>query len=200
MNNHNCKPATIGKRFLTIFSTILFLNCFVLSAYSQDESVTVATAQDEDQITIEHNLPKFVPLKVELFNLDSADVLRDFEVKITNTGEKPIYSLRYSLRTVDVKISGAPLAFSFEYGRHDLSGGANESEENKVKSTDVPINPNESVTFKLPKNTVRVHNRNIELGMYPKPRIYELVLVDLTYADRTGFTKGGFFKSKKTLT
>ncbi|HEY0659423.1 MAG TPA: hypothetical protein VGD05_13155 [Pyrinomonadaceae bacterium] len=69
-----------------------------------------------------------------------------------------------------------------------------------MKPTDVPINPNESVTFKLDKNTVRVHRKNIELGMYPKPRIYELVFIDLTYADRTGFTKGGFFPIKKTLT
>ncbi|HEY0659424.1 MAG TPA: hypothetical protein VGD05_13160 [Pyrinomonadaceae bacterium] len=199
MNNHNCSPLSISKRFVTIFSSILFLACLASSGYSQDESVSVAVAEDENKITIEHNLPKFVPLKVEITGLDSADVLRDFEVKITNISEKPIYSLRYALKSVDVKISGAPITYTFEYGRKALNGGANESEENKVKPADVPINPNEFITFKLPKNSVRVRNRNIELGMYPKPKVYELVLVDLTYADRTGFTKDGFFNLKKKL-
>ncbi len=200
MNNHNYSPFSISRIFLTIFSSALFLTCFALSGYSQDKSVSVAVAKDENKIIIRHKLPKFVPLKIELTGLDSADVLRDFEVKITNIGEKPIYSLRYSLQTVDVKISGVPLGLlSFEYGRHELSGGANESEENNVKPTDVPINPNESVTFKLDKDTIKVHKINIETGFIQKPKIYELVFIDLTYADRTGFTKRGFFNQKKTL-
>jgi hypothetical protein len=199
MHNPKCRPTATGKIFLTIFSSVLFLICFALPAYSQDESVSVAVAEDENKITIEHNLPKFVPLKVEITGLDSADVLRDFEVKITNISEKPIYSLRYALKSVDVKISGAPISYTFEYGRKALSGGANESEENNVKPTDKPINPGESITFKLPEITVNVRKKNIELGMYPNIKIYELVLIDLTYADRTGFTKGGFFSPKKKL-
>lgn len=199
MHHPKCKPTAAGKIFLTIFSSVLFLTSFALPTYSQDESVSVAVAEDENKIRITHNLPEFVPLKVELFNLDSKDVLRDFEVKITNTGDKPIYSLRYALRSVDVKISGAPITYTFEYGRHALNSGANESEENKVRATDKPINPGESITFKLPERTVYVSEKNVELGMNPKIKIYELDFIDLTYADRTGFTKGGFFSPKKKL-
>lgn len=198
MYRYNIKPNTISRIFSTILSGALFLTYFTLIGYSQDESIVEAT-QAESQITIEHNLPDYVPLKVELFNLDSTDVLRDFQVKVTNISERPIYSIRFALKSVDVQVSGAPITSSFEYGRHALSGGANESEANKIKNTDKPINSGESVIFKLPKKAVDVRKKNIELGMYPKPKIYELVFIDLTYEDRTGFTKGGFFNSKKKL-
>jgi hypothetical protein len=200
MNNHKLKLTTTGKIFLTIFSSVLFLTCFALSGYSQDESVSVAVAEDENKITIRHSLPKFVPLKVELTGLDSADVLRGFQAKITNTGEKPIYHLRFDFQIGDVKMGDISIVLqSFEFGRHALGGGANESTENKIRTTDEPINPGESIILKLSEITVDVHRKNIELGMYPKPRIYEMDFVDLTYADRSGFTRRGIFPILKTL-
>jgi len=180
-----------------------FLFCLSLLLIVQSVMITAVAAQEvneEDQITIRHRLPKFVPLKVELIGLDSTNVLEDFEAKVTNMSNKPIYSLRFELETVDVKVSGAPIGFSLNYGRRELSSGANESEENNIKPTDVPINPNESITLKLRthyKDTLKAYKRNIENGMFPKPQIYELVFIDLTYADRTGFTKRGFFNLKK---
>ncbi len=190
-------------KFTSSRSSILkasFLFCLALLLIVMGIMTTAVAAQElkeEDQITIRNNLPKFVPLKVELIGLDSTDVLQDFEVKVTNISKKPIYSLRFELETVDVTVSGHPIAFSFWYGRYELSSGANKSEENNIKPTDQPINPNESITFKFItdyKDTLKAFKESIKDGVYREPKIYELVFIDLTYADRSGFTKRGFFK------
>lgn len=173
-----------------------FLFCLATLFTVTSVMFTTVVAQDEERITIRHSLPKHVPLKVELLNLDSNDVLSDFEVKVTNVGEKPIYSLRFEFETVDVKMFGSPISISFRYGRHELSGGANEGEGQKLRPTDEPINLDETVTFKLSKTQARVRKRNIETGLYQKPLVYELVFIDLMYGDGTGFSRSGPVQKK----
>ncbi|MDQ3321849.1 MAG: hypothetical protein M3525_05365 [Acidobacteriota bacterium] len=159
-------------------------------------TVAAQNVENLEKITIKHSLPNFVPIKVELIGLHGNDVLNDLKVKVTNISAKPIYSLRFGLRTVDIKVSGAPLELSMYYGRNELKSGANESAENNVKPTDKPINPNETVIFKLSKNRVKIHKRNIEIGLYPQPRIYELLFLDLMHGDGTGFARTGAVKRK----
>jgi hypothetical protein len=174
-----------------------FLFCLVMLCTVTGSMFTTVAAQDVekvDKITVRQALPIFVPLKIELFNLDSTDVLQDLEVKVINISKKPIYYLRFEFETVDVKISGAPIAFRLEYGRHELNSGANEDEDQNLKPTDKPVNPNEFIIFKLNKYTLKAHKRNIETGMYQKPSIYKLNFIDLMHGDGTGFTKRGAFK------
>lgn len=191
------------SRNTTLMPVASFLFCFGMLFIITSVMFTTVAAQEvenADKITIRHSLPKSVPLKVELIGLDSDDILSNLEVKVTNISNKPIYSLRFGLQTVDVKISGAPLRiWSIEYGRHELNGGANESEEQNIKPTDKFIKPNETVIFKIPKNRVKPHKRNIEIGFYPQPRIYELVFIDLLQSDGTRFGKSGGVVQKKTL-
>jgi hypothetical protein len=69
--------------------------------------------------------------------------VREFELELTNTGEKPIYYVFLDLIT-DVKMDGRPLVFSLQYGRAELGDLVS-----KARPDDVPIKPNETYTFKL---------------------------------------------------
>ena len=47
-------------------------------------------------LEIENKIPKNVPIKIEFEHQDSEDWARDLEIKVTNTGKKPIYFYCFS--------------------------------------------------------------------------------------------------------
>src|ERR1043166_7071078 len=100
---------------------------------------------------VEHDIPKNIPIKVKLKaeketkfkDLSNSDWLRDFELEVTNTSDKPIYFLELWLTLPDTKSeNNNPVAFSLRFGRIDFIHF-----DTRPIDTDVPIKPGESHVF-----------------------------------------------------
>lgn len=98
----------------------------------------------------ENRVPEHLPIKVKikrekekLFrDLNNENWAEDFELEVTNIGEKPIYFLWFALGVPDAKIADGYQTFSIVYGRLAL-GDLN----NRPTVDDVPIRPGESKTL-----------------------------------------------------
>ena len=151
-----------------------------------------AIAQDAENPRIINSVPEKLPLKIEFINLDKEDFLNELEVKVTNTGDKAIYSLRFEFEIVDGRPSlDGRESFPLDFGRKELSS----TYDDKPTKDDVPIIPRESYTFKLHKSPIIGLKKSLELTGLPFPKVFELVFIDLTFEDGTGFTiKAGDYK------
>jgi hypothetical protein len=108
--------------------------------------------EQENERKLEDQIPKHVPIKIKIKkekeagfkDLNNERWAREFELEVTNTGTKPIYSLYLSVWT-DVKAAaGFRVQFPLYYGRNEFS-----DIRTRPESTDVPINPGESVSLKI---------------------------------------------------
>jgi hypothetical protein len=84
--------------------------------------------------------------------------VREFELELKNTGDKPIYFLYLDLIT-DVKIGGESLEFTLVYGRAELGDIIT-----KAQSDDVPIKPGETHVFKIHPSQVPAWEQSVLKG------------------------------------
>ncbi|PYS94540.1 MAG: hypothetical protein DMF64_00430 [Acidobacteria bacterium] len=175
--------STIDKLRYTLFLVPLF-TLIIWSVGIVSSTAQVPQADRE----LENKIPKHIPLKVEVKNYQGEHFLRDLEVEVTNTGDKPIYYLLLLLDLPEiVSPNGAIVGYSLTYGSlklHDF--------ENRPRVDDVPIQPGESYVFKLPENRWRGWEQaKIKYG-WPEPMKVRLLFNHLNYGDGTGFigTKG----------
>lgn len=145
-------------------------------------------------LEIKNKIPKNVPIKIEFKNQDSKGWAHKLEIKITNTGEKPIYYLGLNLALEEETISGAPTGYSFSYGgKHLYSAG-----ENLAQEGDIPILPNETYTFKINKKSAdgRKYSRELK-GLAEDIQKAAIELVLLNFGDGSGIMRGGSSFKKK---
>ena len=119
------------------------------------EITSLNNGMQEEKRELEDKIPKHVPIKVKIRSekekgfkdLTNGNWLRDFELEVTNTSNKPIYFLELWLMLPDTKTeNNRPLAFSLRYGRDDFI-----DYETRSVATDVPIQPHETYTFIIPR-------------------------------------------------
>src|SRR5262249_31090241 len=86
----------------------------------QESPDSAAHEKKEKKIGI--GVPKHLPLKFEVRNLDSDHWVYDLEIVVTNTSTKPIYYLDFfiTMPGFKSKITGNKLGFWFRYGRIQL--------------------------------------------------------------------------------
>src|SRR5215212_6769466 len=104
-----------------------------------------STAQSSKERELQDKIPKHLPIKVKIKkekekafkDLKNEKWLRDFELEITNTGDKPIYflSLWISLPGITAP-NGYEMGFPIRYGRGQLI-----DIEVKAGPDDIPIKP-----------------------------------------------------------
>ena len=134
---------------------------------------------------VENKVPKKVPIKIEVKNYDSEDWVKDLEIKVTNTGDKPIYFLHLNL-IFDIKKDGFPIAIPFTYGNTDLS-----SIDELARGTDTSILPNKSYIFKNKKSDVDAWTSARLQGDFVEPQTAEIRLGWLSFGDGAGIKGGG---------
>src|SRR5690348_5628513 len=99
------------------------------------------TQPQEEERELEDLIPKHVPIKIKIKkekeagfkDLKNEQWAREFELEVTNTGTKPIYSLYFHVWTEVKGRSGSRVMFPLYYGRDELGDIAN-----KAEPTDVP--------------------------------------------------------------
>lgn len=134
---------------------------------------------------LEDRIPKHLPFKIKVKNLKSENWVRDFELEITNTSDKPIYHLRMFVDLPDVKAEdGVNLGFPLRYGRSALN-----SFSVPIEPDDVPLKPGESYTLKIPESLQLgwesfVKRRGLARE---EPKKIKFIFQNLNFGDGTGF-------------
>lgn len=141
---------------------------------------------------IKNEIKKNVPLEIEFKNHDTKEWVRDLEIKVRNTGQKPIHYLWLILYLDTKDPKGNFKAYSFKFGRSSLY-----STEAVAKDGDPAIFPGESHIFKVETSSVKAWNILKTREDYDHARKGALSLGFLNFGDGTGIGGGSKpFKKK----
>jgi hypothetical protein len=176
----------------TILASLLLAAFFALCAVGFVSS-TAQSAQKEER-ELEDNIPKHLPIKVKVKNMEKVKDLNndqwmhDVEIEVRNTGDKPIYYLRLSLYFVDVKLeSGDQLGFSINYGNPHLIDF-----DKRATPQDTALQPGETYVYQFSKRWAGRWEKFKVKRQLPHPKKIGLRFEVLSYGDGTGFmTTGG---------
>jgi len=128
-------------------------------------------------------IPKHLPLKLEVKNLDKETWARDFALEVTNTSNKPIYFLEFWLVMPEVTSeNGRKVGFTLRYGRMDFVHF-----NTMAAPADVPILPGETYVFHIPDELRQGWESQKLAENRPDPTAFELSFTQLSYGDGSGF-------------
>jgi len=128
-------------------------------------------------------IPKHLPLKVEVKNLDKETWVRDFELEVTNTSNKPIYFLEFWLVMPDIiSQGGRKVGFTLRCGRMEFVEFST-----MARPDDTPILPGETHTFKISDEHRQGWETQKLTENRPDPTSFELSFTQLSFGDGTGF-------------
>ena len=163
-----------------------FLFAFLLALVLLTSAVFAQRTKDQRII---NTIPKKVPLKVEILN-DGMDVaIHEIEIKITNTGKKPIYFLDLDLNAEknnksEVGIGLPTLNFgNSRYG--DLAKTVDSLPSELARTSS--LSSEEFIVFKVSKRDADAFWKLADLRGYSSKTKIVLELKILSYGDGTGF-------------
>lgn len=151
--------------------------------------------QEPQERTIEDKIPKHVPIKVKLKaekeakfkDLNNSDWVRDFELEVKNTSNKPIYFLELWLMLPEtISENNNPIAFSLRFGRVDFIHF-----NTRPLATDIPIQPGETYTLSIPEKWQQGWREFKLRRNEHDPKKLKIELVHMSFGDGTGFDGGG---------
>ncbi|HEX8844398.1 MAG TPA: hypothetical protein VF791_07130 [Pyrinomonadaceae bacterium] len=183
------------KTFTALTRIALLFSFFGLTLFSIISVLPSSIAQTNEERVFEDTTPKHLPIKVKVKkekekafkDLKNEKWMRDFELEVTNTGNKPIYFLYFVVTLSDTTApNGTNIAFPLMYGRAELG-----NIENKATPDDVPIKPGETYVLKAYDGNVRgwdLFRRNHNKPQ-PKKLIFRFQI--LSFGDGTGFESTG---------
>jgi hypothetical protein len=188
------------RRGPTISQAILLISLLVVCAVgimssaaqsTQDNAASSSKAERELVDTIPKHLPIKVKIKKEkekaFKDLKNEKWVRDFELEVTNTGDKPIYFLSLLLDLPEITApDGIGIAFSIHYGRKELG-----YIETKAGPDDVPIKPGETYVFSFPDRKLLDWERFRQRENKPDAKKLILLFQILSFGDGTGFVGNG---------
>lgn len=163
--------------FLVCVLFMLTWNCFA------QLKVIEKTSQDKYKVGFTYSIPKHLPITIEVRNLDKEDWISEFEIEVTNIGEKPIYFLSFVLILPDSKNSESlPTGFSIRYGRSELV-----VYDNKVRSEDKPLKSGESCILKVSEKSVEGWKKAKNRFNIQESKVIQLFFQMLRFGDGSGF-------------
>jgi hypothetical protein len=182
MDDSSMSLNTVGK----VVAVLLVL--FVAGVLLMGSRPTAGSAAVQERI-FENKTRKEVPIRIKIKkgkeeafkDLKNEKWVRDFELELTNTGEKPIYYVFLDLIT-DVEMGGRPLIFSLQYGRTELGDLVS-----KAGPDDVPIKPNETYTFKLHPGQIPAWEQSVAEGRHAQATKLNVALQGISFGDGTGY-------------
>lgn len=148
------------------------------------------TLPQENERQLEDLIPKHVPIKIKIKkekeagfkDLKNERWAREFELEVTNTGTKPIYSLYFHVWTEVKAASGSRVMFPLYYGRDELG-----DIRTKAEPTDVPIKPGESVSLNIHPGILNAWDYARKKENRPLPKHLEVKFQFLSFGDGTGY-------------
>jgi hypothetical protein len=152
--------------------------------------VTPSSAALQERI-FENRIPAHIPIKIKIKkekeesfkDLNNEKWLREFELEVTNTGDKPIYYLEIVMDTgVKFEGSGPEIVFSLTYGRPELGDIVT-----KATSDDVPIKPGETYILTLRNTNTTAWERSVRDKRWPESTKFSAIPQVLSFGDGTGY-------------
>jgi len=139
---------------------------------------------------VENTIAKHVPLNVKLTeekeknwkNLKNENWARDFEVEVTNTGDKPIYSFGFILYFDVPNNDQDNFRADILYGRPEISRIGSQP-----TADDVPLKPGESKIFTLQPLDVSWLEKGRREKEWRLPTKVKIKVAGLNFGDGTGF-------------
>ncbi len=178
MNFHSQE---ITKSLLLVLALFLSLTFVIRNIRSEN------IAQERE---LEDQIPKHLPIKIKIKSekekafkdLNNAHWLRDFELEVQNTGDKPIYYLALVLTITDIRAPngneyGFPLHFGTAWDFTVLP-----------KPEDIYLKPKETYVFKIPARWIK--GWEMDKG-HPQPKKVRVIFQKLNFGDGTGFFDSG---------
>jgi len=188
--NPPIKRATILAKIAMLLSVVSLISIFLMNG-----TFGTSTAQSEKRV-LENTIPKHLPIKVKIKkekedavgDLKNEKWMRDFQLEVTNTGDKPIYylSLFVDLPGITIPNGTDGMGFSLHFGRRELY-----DIEAKAKPDDISIQPGETYVFSL--SEARVQDWESFMQKEHKPPVKKLILYFqlMSFGDGTGFASTG---------
>jgi hypothetical protein len=173
------------KRFFQV-------SLFCLAAIFLVKFVLVpSAAQSTGERELEDKTPKHLPIKVKIKaekekafkDLKNEKWIRDLELEVTNTGDKPIYLLHFLVILPEITDeNGHNISLALHYGGTELTGI-----ETKAGPDDVPIKPGETYTFNISEGQALGWEAFKRKKSWPHPKKLVLKFQILSFGDGTGF-------------
>ena len=188
MNTHlSHAPSPHFKATVSAIGLLAFF--LVLGGLGSVSSMAQSSSPpQEEERELEDKIPKHLPSKVKVKNLNKKGWVREVEVEVTNAGYKPIYYLRFSLRMPEVVTEiGTVVAVGFSYGRPEIGDF-----RSRPTPEDVPLLPGETCTLKVPEKEMGGWELARDRRKWKEPKKYLLKFRLLHHGDGTGYgTSGG---------
>lgn len=178
------KTSTLFAKILLLLFALIMVGIYLLKA-----PLTSGVSRGQGERIFEDAIPKDVPIKVKIKkekeksfkDLKDGNWVRNFELELTNTGNKPIYFLYLTLVS-DVEVDGQRLVFPLVYGRVELGDIIS-----KAQPDDIPIKPGETHLFKIHPGQVPAWEQSIREKSHQEARRLRPELQSLSFGDGTGY-------------
>jgi hypothetical protein len=180
MNASSNEPNALAK---TLAAVLVLSVVGILIVASRSSS----NAALQERI-FENKIPAHMPIKIKIKkekeqsfkDLKNEKWLREFELEVTNTGDKPIYYLEIVMDTeVKFEGSGPNILFSLTYGRAELGDIVT-----KATSDDVPIKPGETCILRVGDATA--WEMGIRENRFSDATKFKAIPQVLSFGDGTG--------------
>jgi hypothetical protein len=164
------------RSVLVAFQFVVWICCLVVvgiaivvvsNAQARPPAQSTPTPSQVQERLLEYIVPSEVPIRIEVQNsqkvkdLQNANWLRDFGIKVTNTGSKPIYFMVFGVGMPEVITPGGkPLGFSLWYGRPELI----DVTKKLASPADIPIKPGESTILRIEESNLKAWERERASG------------------------------------
>jgi len=179
------KRATVLAKTVLLLSAVCLVSIFLING-----TLGTGVAQSEEREFVD-TTPKHLPIKVKIKkekeqafkDLKNEKWVRDLEIEVTNTGDKPIYLLHFTLALPEVKDeTGNNVGFVLHYGRAELG-----DIKTKAEPDDVPIKPGETYVFTITDGQVLGWESYMKKHNKPLPKKVVLEFGTISFGDGTGF-------------
>lgn len=178
-----------GWAVVAIFGALLLLMSLISTSGSAHSTPEPANAQASAERVLENMIPQDVPITVKIRKekeksfktMVNENWVREFELELTNTGDRPIYCL-YIILATDVRVGGERLVFPIAYGRDELGDIIS-----KALPDDMSIKPGETQVFKIHPGQVEPWEKRVREGNSPQARRLRVELQMLSFGDGTGY-------------
>lgn len=178
------KLTALGAVIVILFT----LFSLVDTASSQAPEKEVSTPQiemvpPEQEKKFHIGVPAHLPLKIKVKNVNSKRWVHDIEVEVTNTSDKQIYFLDFYIVLPGINgLMGSKVGFWLHYGRAELLDFTI-----PLLPDDVPLQPGEKYTFKIPESSAKGWDYLREKEGRPEPRVMKLMFQRINFGDGTGY-------------
>jgi hypothetical protein len=183
LNTSASNPTALAK----ILAAALVLSVVgILLTASLRTSSSAAAFQER---IFENKIPSHIPIKIKIKkekeksfkDLKNEKWLREFELELTNTGDRPIYYIEIVMYTgVQFEGSGPEIVIPVRYGRGELGDIVT-----KATSDDVPIKPGETTI--LTAGTVEAWEKSVREKRIPEATKFTARIQVLSFGDGTGY-------------